>query len=48
MRHASAPFDRTMALACRLETFRTNWLELQWCRGPQQLPVRLVLAADPR
>jgi hypothetical protein len=37
-----------MALACRLETFRANWIEVQCWRGIQQLPVRLVLAADPR
>jgi len=42
------PFDRTMALACRLETFRAHWIELHCSRGIQQLPVRLVLAADPR
>ncbi len=31
-----------------LETFRAHWIEVQCCRGTQQLPVRLVLAADPR
>jgi hypothetical protein len=48
MWHARCPFDRALALASRLETFRANWIEVQCCRGIQQLPVRLVLAADPR
>jgi len=43
-----APFDRTLALACRLETFRADWIEVECCRGTRQLPVWLVLAADPR
>jgi hypothetical protein len=37
-----------VALACRLETFRAHWIELKGCRGTQQLPVPLVLAAHPR
>jgi hypothetical protein len=44
----SPPFDRALALAARLETFRTHWIEVTCCRGTQQMPVRLVLAADPR
>lgn len=42
------PFDLAVALACRLETFRAHLIELKCCRGTQQLPVRLVLAAHPR
>jgi hypothetical protein len=42
------PFDRSLALACRLETFRAHWIEVQCCRGIQHLPVRLVLAAEPK
>ncbi len=36
-----------MALACRMQTFGANWIELQCCRGTQHLLVRRVLAADP-
>ncbi len=48
MPERSLPLDCTIALACRLETFRAHWIEVTCCRGTQQLPVRLVLAADPR
>jgi hypothetical protein len=34
-----------MALAARLETFRANWIEVQCCRGTQQLPVRMSRCA---
>ncbi len=41
-----SPFDRALALASRLETFRANWIEVQCCR--RIAPRRLVLAVDPR
>jgi hypothetical protein len=44
----AAPFDRVLALGARVEKFRASWIEVQCCRGIQQMPVRLVLAADPR
>jgi hypothetical protein len=29
------PVDRTLTLACRLETFFANWIEVQCCGGTQ-------------
>jgi len=36
------PFDRTLELACRLATFRANWIEVQYCPGGPTLAEFLI------
>lgn len=41
------PIDRSLALACRIHTFRNRWLEVRCCRGTTYVPLRLVGASHP-
>ncbi len=42
------PFNRTVALACTLDTVRTRWLDVRCaCNDATPHPIRLMLTQNP-